>query len=76
MFNPGCQAKIQVAAANTFTKGKLNWIDLGDAQNGVVEYKPSGLRSRLLFVKIYEASRNARFHFYGFDYEATVIDRR
>lgn len=75
IFNPGCQAKIQVAASNSFTKGKLNWVDLGAAIDGVVEYKPGGLMSKLLFVKIYEASRNARFHFYGFDYEAEVITR-
>ena len=76
MFNPGCQAKIQVAAANTFTRPKKNWVDLGAAQDGIVEYKPSGLRSKLLFVKIYEASRNARLSFFGFDYEANVIERK
>ena len=76
IFNPGCQAKIQIAAENTFTKGKKKWVDLGSAEDGVVEYKPSGLTSKLLFVKIYEASRNARFHFYGFSYEANVINRR
>lgn len=75
-FNPGCQAKVQIAAANTFTRPKKNWVDLGVAVDGVVEYKPSELRSKLLFVKIYEASRNARFHFYGFSYEADAVERR
>lgn len=75
LFNPGSQAKIQVAAANTFTKGKKKWVDLGSAIDGLVEYKPSGLRSKLLFVKIYDASRNARWQFYGFSYDAKVVER-
>lgn len=74
-FNLGCQAKVAVAAGNTFTRPKKNWIDLGAAVDGIVEFKPSGLRSKLLFVKIYDASRNARWSFYGFDYEAPVIVR-
>jgi len=76
-FNPGCQAKVQVAMGNTFTKGKKKWIDLGDCSNGVAEFKfPQGSRSRLLFVKIYEASRNTRFNLYGFSYDADPIARR
>lgn len=74
-FNPGCQAKVQVAAANTYTKDKKKWIDLGDSSDGVVEFKGSGLRSKLLFVKIYESSRNARFHFYGFSYDYRPVGR-
>ncbi|MEK6830382.1 MAG: hypothetical protein AABY15_09785, partial [Nanoarchaeota archaeon] len=76
IFNPGCQAKVQVAAANTFTRLKKNWIDLGAAVDGVVEFKPGNLRSKLLFVKIYDASRNARWQFYGYDYEAQLITKR
>ena len=74
MFNPGCQAKVQIALSDTFTYGKLNWIDLGDAKNGVVEFRfPSGSRGRFLFWKIYEASRNTRFQFYGCEYDADII---
>ena len=76
MFNPGCQAKVQISAANTFTRGKKVWQDLGSAEDGVVEFKPSGLRSRLLFVKIYESSRNARFSFLGFGYDAEPVGRK
>lgn len=75
LFNPGCTAKVQVATANTFTKGTKKWIDLGDAIDGVVEFKGTGQRSRLLFVKIVESSRNARFNMYGFAYDAVPIDR-
>ena len=75
-FNPGCQAKIQVAITNTFSKGAKNWVDLGDASSGVVDYKfPEGSRGKFLFWKIYEASRNARLHFYGFEFDADIIPR-
>ena len=76
MFNPGCTAHIQIAITNTFTKGAKNWIDLGQALNGVVEYRfLEGSRGKLLFWKITEASQNARTHFYGFEYSAEVIDK-
>lgn len=73
-FNPGCEAHIQVAVSNAFTKGKKNWMDLGDATNGVVEYRfPSDSRGKFLYWRITEASRFARFHFYGFEYDADII---
>ena len=76
-FNPGNQAKVQVAISDTFTAGKLNWVDLGDCSDGVAEFRfPAGSRGKFLFVKIYEASRNNRFQFYGFAYDAEVIDRK
>src|SRR3990167_1429320 len=73
-FNPGCEATIQVACENTFTKGSKRWISLGDATSGIVEYDfPANTRSKLLFVKISESSTNTPFTFYGFscdfDYE-------
>ena len=75
-FNPGCEAHIQVAISDTFTRGKKNWIDLGQALDGVVEYRfPAGSRGKFLFWKITEASRNARLHFYGFEFDAEVIER-
>lgn len=65
-FNPGCQAHIQIALADSFTPGKLNWVDLGAAIDGVVEFKfPTGSRGRLLFVQITESSVDARFRYYG-----------
>lgn len=76
-FNPGCEAHIQVAIANTFTRGKKKWVDLGDALDGVVEYRfPQGAnRGKFLFWKVYESSRNARFHFYGLEFDAKIIKR-
>lgn len=76
-FNPGNEAHVQVAAANTYTKGKKKWIDLGDCSDGLVEFKPkSGLRSNILFVKITDNSRTSRFSFLGYAYDATPILRR
>lgn len=75
-FNPGCEAHIQVAISNTFTKGAKNWVDLGQALDGVVEYRfPAGSQGKFLFWKITEASRSARLQFYGFEYDAE-IERR
>lgn len=72
--NPGCQAKIQVAVADTFTKGKLNWIDLKQTQDGVMEARfPSGSQGKLLFWKLYEMSKDARWVFYGFSVDFDLI---
>jgi len=74
--NPGCRAKIQVAIADTFTKGKLNWIDLKQAKDGVMEARfPEGSRGKLLFWKLYEKSMDARWVFYGFSVDSDVIKR-
>mgnify|MGYP001615908554 CR=1 FL=1 len=76
LFNPGAQAQVQIAPTNSFTKQTKNYITLGIGQDGVVEYKfPETTRSKFLFWKITEASRNARFHFYGGEYEFEVIQK-
>lgn len=65
-FNLGCQAHVQFCYSDTFVKGKKQWINAGDASSGIVEIKhKSGAESRLLFVKITEASRSTRFIYYG-----------
>lgn len=75
-FNPGCEANIQVALADTFTKAHKQWVNLGDAKDGVVEYKfRTGAESKLLFYKITDSSKNARFNFYGLAYSAELEDR-
>ena len=77
MFNPGNEAKVSIAISDTFTKGKKKWTGLGACSDGSVDFQfPSGSRGKLLFVKITEASRNSRFQFYGFSYEADLINRR
>ncbi len=74
--NPGCQAKIQVALANTFTKGKLKWIDLKQTVDGVMEARlPAESRSKLLFWKLYESSMTSRWQFHGFVSDHEVIER-
>jgi len=76
LFNPGCEAHIQIAISNSFTKGKKNWQDLGQATDGAVEYRfPSGSQGKFLFWKITEASRNARLHWFGFEYDAQIIPK-
>ena len=75
-FNPGCEASIQIAYADTFTKAGKQWINLGDARSGVVEYKfPTGSQSKLLFYKITDASKDARFTFYGISLDAQLEER-
>lgn len=66
-FNPGCQAKVQVATTDTYHYSTLRWTDLGDCTSGVVEYRfPNAYnRSKLLFVRIYESSKNSRMAYYG-----------
>ena len=76
IFNPGCQAHVQVAVGNTWTKEKLKWNDLGDVSDGIKEYHfKNNERGRLLFVKIVESSRNALFTFYGMVVDWEVIQR-
>lgn len=74
IFNPGNEAKVQVAASDTFTRAKKNYVDLGDCSDGVAYFRPpEGLRSRFLFVKVYEASVVNRFVFYGYSYDADIL---
>jgi hypothetical protein len=67
-FNPGCEAKVQVACSNVYSYQNLNWTDVGDVSNGIVEFRfPPGSRSRLLFLRIYDNSKNSRMNYYGCD---------
>jgi len=73
-FNPGSQAKVSIAIADTFTKEGKTWIPLGDARSGIVDYQfPHNSRGRLLFVKIYENSTDTAFTLYGFTVEADIL---
>lgn len=74
-FNPGCEAQIQVAISDTFSSRSKNYINLGDALTGVVEYKfPPGTRGKFLFWRINESSATARLHFYGMQISYDIID--
>ena len=75
-FNPGCVAQIQVAYTNTFTRSVKQWITLGQPVDGVVEFKHlPGARSRLMFVKINESSRQARFQYFGSSHNFEILGR-
>jgi len=74
IFNPGCQARVQVACVNTYQDvDTLPWKDLGDCTRGVCEYRfPAGSKSNLLFVRITESSKNAKYTYYGCALDAAV----
>jgi hypothetical protein len=81
-FNPGCEVNIQAAFANTFTYQHLSWFDVVDhspnpsqnAEDGIVEFRfPQGARSKLLFLRIYEASPNSQWTHYGTNLDADVL---
>lgn len=73
-FNPGCEARVQVAMANTYTYQTLKWVELGQVIDGTVEYRfPPGSRSILLFVRIYDGGKNSRFTYYGCSIDAQPI---
>jgi len=75
-FNPGNEAKVQVAVGDTLTRDTLKWQEVGDCSDGVAEFRfPGGTRGRFLFVKIYESSRENRFTFYGYDVQAEILPR-
>lgn len=73
IFNPGCEAKVQIACSNVMTYQNLVWQDLGDCSNGFTEYRfPPGSTSNFLFVRIYENSKTSRMSFYGQNIDAEV----
>jgi len=77
MTNPGCQAHIQVAIANTFTKQKLNWISLGDLSDGITEMRfPKDSDGKLMFWKLTENSMQDRFTFFGFVVDVDIQERQ
>lgn len=65
-FNPGCEARVQVAIEKTFHKQSKKWIDVGDCSSGHKAFRfPTGSRGEFLFLKISDTSRNTPFIFYG-----------
>ena len=75
-FNPGCEAKVQVACSNVYSYQNLKWTDLGETTNGFVEYRFQQSEnttpvSRFLFVRIYDAS-NSKCVFLGQNVAAEV----
>lgn len=72
-FNPGCEAKVQIACSDVYSYQNLRWFDLGDVNNGTKEFRfPPNSVSKLLFVRIYEASENSRLTFYGSEIQSVL----
>lgn len=77
IFNPGCEAKVQIAVSDAFTLSRLKWEEIGDYGDGIGEDRfPEGYNEgKLLFIRIYESSKDKRFTFYGYDVQAEVKKR-
>lgn len=77
LFNPGCEANIQIATANSFREADKNWLDIGDTKTGVVEFKfPEGSRSRFLFIKVTDSTTTIPFIWYGYEVDFDFVDRK
>lgn len=74
MFNPGCRAKLAIALSDTFSPRTLNWQEVGDAVDGVVEYRfPGGSRGKFCFWKVSENSTSTPFECYAIEHSAEGI---
>lgn len=73
-FNPGCTAKVRVAVADTYKEDFQKWVEIDDVTSGSCEFRfPSETsRGKLLFIEVYESSKEAPFTFYGFTVEADL----
>jgi len=73
-FNPGTRAKLAIALSDTFTGRSIKWQEVGEAKDGVVEYRfPSGSRAKFCFWKISESSTITPFQLYGLEFDAEEI---
>jgi len=72
--SPGCGAKIQTCATDTFTAVNRKWIDVGEFKDGVARLAiPASCVGRLLGWRVYERSNDAPFTIYGFVVELDVL---
>lgn len=74
IFNPGCEAKVQIATSDVFSYQNLRWFDLGDVSNGIgiFRFPANANQGRLLFVRIYDSSKNSKYTFYGAAIDAEI----
>lgn len=74
-FNPGCEARAQIYVGNYYSKDARVWKDIGDLSDGVGRYRiPDGAeRGRFLFIRVADNSRNSRYTFYGYAFQADPI---
>lgn len=76
-FNPGCQLRVAIACSDVFEYSRLQWKELGNAENGFVEHHfPDKSRSKYLFVRLYDANDTPPWSFLGQSMDAEVIERR
>jgi len=75
-FNPGCNAKVQIAITDTYTRDSKKWVEIGDFTDGILKYRfpKQKCRGKLLFIRIYENSKDPAFTCYGFAIDGDVID--
>ncbi|MBU1092537.1 hypothetical protein KJ836_02630 [Patescibacteria group bacterium] len=72
--SPGCGAKVQICASDTFTASRRNWIDIGEFKDGVAKFDiPSSYVGRLLWWRVYERSDEAPFTIYGFVVDLDIL---
>lgn len=79
--NPGCQAKCQIAFADTYRRDSKIWVEVGDLTAGVTELRiPTDRngdpRSKLMFIKFYESSKDVPFTLYGFVVDAELESKK
>jgi hypothetical protein len=77
--NPGCQAKCQVAFEDTYRRDSKKWVEIGDLSDGVTSFRfptDNNARSKMLFIRFYESSKDYPFTLYGFSVDADVETRK
>lgn len=73
IFNPGCQAQIQVAIQDNYTFEYAKWQTIGSAENGIYKHIfGQDSRGKLLFIRISERSSRAPWTYYGSIVDADV----
>jgi hypothetical protein len=72
--SPGCGAKVQICASDTFTASNRKWLDIGEFKDGIAEFSvPASYTGRLLFWRVYERSSDAPFIIYGFVVDLDIL---
>ena len=77
MTNPGCEAKLQVASADTFQAASKKWVEIGNLTNGFSQFRipAESARGRLLFIRIYDSGSTKPFTLYGINLTYNLIAR-
>src|SRR5205085_3732774 len=75
--NPGCEAKLQVATADTFSRASKKWVELGNLTDGLSQFRiPTEIaRGKLFFIRIYDSGSTKPFVLYGINLTYNIINR-